>query len=66
MRQAGGRTLSSVPLLLVPAEGSIALVSTPDELTGVELVQQLLFIGGQTAPESQAQSDFIVDLDASH
>ena len=66
MLQAGGRTLNSVALLLVPAEGSIAVVATTDELTGVEIFQQSSLIGRQIAPESQAMFDFIVDLDASH
>ena len=66
MLQAGGRTLNSVALLLVPAEGSIAVVATTDELTGVEIFQQSFLIGRQIDPESQAMFDFIVDLDASH
>ena len=66
MRQAGGRTPSSVPLLFVPTEGSIALVATTDELTGMEIVQQSFLIVGQTVPESPAKSDVMVYLGAAH
>jgi len=64
--QAGGRTLSSAPFVAVPPDCSIALVAKTVELTGVEIVQQGLFINQQVVPSTPATENLLVDLVASH